>query len=474
MIKAILFGMPDAIARFDVFASLSNLGIVSLAGNVDPTICDVKVADLIMIRSQWQEYAINLLKEHSPDIVGLSSMSFQSGSALKLARLVKNYDKNILTVIGGYHATLTYDDLSESPDAEFLDFIVRGEGEATFNELVTAVNAGIGYDKILGLSYKTNGVFHHNPTRELLSLDSIQLPNRDARLIKGFNILGMPADTFETSRGCTFSCKFCSISKMYGRSFRKYEISRVIEDIRDAQKHGAKSLFIIDDNVTLDPERFGDICDEIIASKLNSIDYEVQASVKGIAYSEKIVKKMADAGVKVVFIGIESVSKSELDFLGKKSTTSEDTYKAVKYLKDNGIIVVGGFIVGNPDEDEKALWEVYRNAKKLKVDFPIFFILTPHAKTEIREELLDMGVVTNPDNYNTYEGFTANVKTNFLTTQELQETVWKMYDKYFVNPEYLILNQFRKTYPLYFWKTAFGQIPHVIRSFRKTRVETLR
>jgi anaerobic magnesium-protoporphyrin IX monomethyl ester cyclase len=341
--------------------------------------------------------------------------------------------------------------------------------------LVTAINNGNGYGKIQGLSYKTNGVFHHNPTRELLTLDSIQLPKRDARLVtKGFSIFGMPADTLETSRGCTYGCKFCSISKMYGRSFRKYEISRVIEDIKDAQKHGAKFLFIVDDNITLDPERLGMLCDEIIASKLNSLHYMVQVSVKGIAYSKKIVQKMADAGMREVFLGIESISKLDLDFLGKKTTTAEDTIKAVNYLRDNGMTIFGGFIVGKPEDDKKALWDTFDLAWDLKVDMPIFFILTPHQKTEIREELLDMGLVTNIDNYNTYEGFTANVRTKYLTTHELYETVNKMYDIYASNPRFFILNQIRKSYPKYFWSIAFKQIAHAICNLTKKRVEVLR
>jgi len=471
MIKAILFGMPDSSPRFGAFILLPSLGLASLAGNVDPTVCDVKIADLFLVRHRWEEYVINLLKEQSPNIVGLSFMSFQCSNALKMAKMIKDYDNKILVAIGGYHPSLMYEEISESPDSQFVDFIVRGEGEATFRELVNAINSGTGYENIRGLSYKSNGRFFHNSPRELLSLDSVQLPNRDARLItKGFSIFGMPSDGIETSRGCTYNCKFCSISKMYGRNFRTYEISRIIADIKNVQKHGAKVLVITDDNITLDLERLETLCEEIISSKLNNMHYIVQATVKGIAHSERLVKKMADAGVRMVFIGIESFSKAELDFLRKKSSTVDETRKAVKYLRDNRIIVVGGFIIGNPDDDEKSLWDTYNFAWELKLDMPAFSILTPYVKTEIREELLEMGLVTNANNYDNYEIFTANIRTKHLDPKDIENIHRKMYDAYLVNPRYALFTQIRKRYPGYFWKTVIQQIPPVILSLLGKRI----
>ena len=374
MIKALLFAMPDSFPGFDEIAFIPNLGIVSLAGNVNSDVCEVKVSDLLSLGQRVEDYVLGLLRKLSPDLVGLSCMSAQYRSAIRLAKLVKSYDENILVVIGGYHPTAMYDEISESSESQFIDFIVRGEGEVTFNELVTAMETGRGYDKIAGLSYKVNGFFHHNLPRDLLPLDTIQLPKRDARMItKGFHAFGLPVDAIETSRGCTYNCKFCSMNQMYGRSFRKYEISRVIADIKDVHKHGARVLAIIDDNITLDLDRLEMLCDEIVAAKLNSIHYFLQASVKGIAHSKKLVQKMADAGVKFVVLGIESASKRNLDFLlTEKTVTPEDTRKAVKYLRDNEIISYGGFIVGNPDDDEESLWHNFNVAWELKLDLPAF------------------------------------------------------------------------------------------------------
>ncbi|MFC1714982.1 B12-binding domain-containing radical SAM protein [Candidatus Poribacteria bacterium] len=458
MIKSLLLAMPDSISKFDVFARLPNLGIASIAGNIDPGVCDVKVADLVLARRRPEKYVLDTLREQFPDLVGLSCMSFQYNSAVKLAKLIKAYDKNILVALGGYHPTVMCKEVSESPESQFIDFIIQGEGEGTFNELVTAMNAGRGYDRIAGLSYKTNGSFHHNLPRDLLSPDAIQLPMRDARLItKGFYIFDMPADVIETSRGCTYKCKFCSIGHMYGRNFRGYEFGRIIEDIRDAQKRGARALMFADDNIMLDPGRLERLCDEIIAAKLNSIHYVFQASVRGTAHSEKLVRKMADAGVKGLFLGIESTSEATLDLLRKKTTTLSDTRKAMKYLRNSGIITLGGLIVGNPNDDEKSLWRNVKAAIELGLDTVIFFILVPHLKTEIREELMAEGLVEKIDDFSTYHGFAANARTKHLTLEDVDRIVHEMYGAYYYRLDYVRSTQLRKKYPMYFWKTAFKQ-----------------
>lgn len=454
MIKALLFGMPDFTPQFNLATKAPNLGIVSIAGNIDPQACHIQVADLVLVRKKWERYVLDLLHTHNPDIVGLSCMSFQYHSAVKLAKLVKSFNKNILVAIGGYHPTTMYEEIAKSLESEFIDFIVRGEGEATFNELVTAINSGKEYKGIKGLSYRTNGVFCHNPPRELLSLDDIKLPKRNARLLtKGFHAFGLPADTLETSRGCTYNCKFCTIRRMYGRSFRKYEISRIIADIRKTHENGARALIFTDDNITLDLERFGMICEEIVASKLNSIHYVVQADVNSIAANDgKIVKKMADAGVRTVFLGIERLSKTDLEFLGKRARAEDNTRKAVKYLRDNNIIIFGGFILGNPEDDREEFWNTFKAAWDMKIDIPAFLSLIPHAKTEIREELISQGLVTNIDDFSTYHGFVANIKTRHLSTEEIDRLIVDLYDAYNNNIDYIRFTQVRRIYPVFFWK----------------------
>ena len=410
--KVLLLSSPVVQLDFDRIARVPNLGLASLAAHVDD-LCTVHVADIHGLKNH-REYVSRIVNGY--DLVGLTAMSFQYQEALALAEIAKQAGAE--TVFGGYHPTLAAEEIGESPDAALIDYIVRGEGEATFRELVEARLAGKSPRGILGLSYhEGEGIgkgMVHNPPRPLLKVEEIRMPKRDARLLtRGFYSFDVPIDCVETSRGCTQGCKFCSINLMYGRRFRRFSIERVIEDIRDAEAHGAGSIFFPDDNITLDPKRLERLCQAIIDAGLTHLRYKTQASASGIASSKQLVDKMGEAGFDGVFLGVESINKRNLEFLGK-GKMSNDAEKAVQYLHDNNIIVSTGLIGGNPDDDEEDLWENFNLARRLKVDFPIFYISTPYPKTEMRAELEEMGLVTNND-FTRYDGLHANLKTKHLS-----------------------------------------------------------
>jgi anaerobic magnesium-protoporphyrin IX monomethyl ester cyclase len=442
--KVLLLSSPIVQKDFDRIARLPNLGLVSLAAHVQ-NLCTVHVADIHGMRDH-REYVRKIVNGY--DLVGLTAMSFQYQEALELAKIVK--DAGAQTVFGGYHPTLACEEIGESRDAAVIDYIVRGEGEATFRELVEALVAGKDLKDILGLSYHKNKALQmtHNPPRPLLNVEEIKMPARDARLItKGFYSFDIPIDSVETSRGCTQGCKFCSINLMYGRRFRKFPIERVIEDIRDAEAHGAGSVFFPDDNITLDPKRLEKLCQAIIDAGLTHLRYKTQASASGIASSKRLVDKMGEAGFDGVFLGVESVNKRNLQFLGK-GKMSDDAERAVQYLHENNIIVSTGLISGNPDDDAEDIWENFHLARRLKVDFPIFYISTPYPKTQMREELQEMGLVTRND-FTKYDGLHANLRTKHLSDDEVQYIVWQMNARYY-DLDWLRYNKVLRLYPKWF------------------------
>ena len=443
--KVLLLSSPIVQPDFDRIARVPNLGLASLAAHVDD-LCTMHVADIHGLKDHRQ-YVERLAPGY--DLVGLTAMSFQYQEALALARIAK--EAGAETVFGGYHPTLAAEEIGQSPEAKLIDYIVRGEGEATFRELVQAKLDGKGLQEVLGLSYHrggSGGEMVHNPPRPLLKVEEIRRPNRDARLItKGFYSFDVPIDCVETSRGCTQGCKFCSINLMYGRRFRRFSLERVIEDIRDAEAHGAGSIFFPDDNITLDPRRLERLCQAIIDAGLTHLRYKTQASASGIASSKQLVDKMGEAGFDGVFLGVESINKRNLEFLGK-GKMSNDAEKAVQYLHDNNIIVSTGLIGGNPDDDEEDLWENFRLARRLKVDFPIFYISTPYPKTQMRGELEEMGLVTSSD-FTRYDGLHANLETRHLSAEEVQYITWQMNARYY-DWQWLRYNKVKKLYPKWF------------------------
>ncbi|MBN1324125.1 MAG: B12-binding domain-containing radical SAM protein [Methanotrichaceae archaeon] len=440
--KVLLLSSPVVQPDFDRIARIPSLGLPSIAAHIDD-ICTVHVADLHSL-SQPRDYVTKLAPSY--DLVGLTCMSFQYQEALDLGRIARRAGAKV--VLGGYHPTLYAEEIGESASARHIEFIVRGEGEATFRELVLALQGEMAFEDVLGLSFRKGDSMVHNPPRPLLKVSEIKPPNRDARLITdGFKSFGVPIDSVETSRGCTQGCKFCSINEMYGRSFRRFPLDRVIADIKDAEAHGAGSIFFPDDNITLDVRRLEKLCEAIIDADLTHLRYKTQASAKGIGSSRRLVDKMGDAGFDGVFLGVESVNKKNLEFLGKGSM-SDDADKAVEYLNDNNIIVSTGLIGGNPDDDADDMWENFRLARRLKVDFPIFYINTPYPKTINREELQKMGLVTSND-FNLYDGMHANLRTKHLSAEEVQYITWEMNARYY-DLDWMRFNKVKRIYPGWF------------------------
>lgn len=249
---------------------------------------------------------------------------------------------------------------------------------------------------------------------------------------------------------------------MYGRSFRTYETERVMRDIKNAKRLGTRIIFFVDDNITTDIDKFGNLCDEIVNNGHNDLLYAVQASSLGISSSEQLVKKMAKAGFKLVFLGMENASKENLMRL-KKGNIVNNTVQAVQYLKENGIFISGGLIIGTPEDDNNSIEDTFKFASDLKVDFIAVQILVPYPKTEIRDELMESNLITNKENYRLYNTTISNIRTKYLNDEHLTFIRYKLLKKYFKTRKINILRAFKKDKrtSLKFLKGAIKLLPDI-------------
>jgi radical SAM superfamily enzyme YgiQ (UPF0313 family) len=426
--------MPDSFEHMATVAiRMPNGALTSIAGNVDPH-HRVAVADLVLVQDRVTPTVERLLREHAPDVVGLSVMTFQRRTAFRLVKLVRALRPAARIVAGGYDPSLAPEAWTGAETG--VDFIVRGEGEPTFNELLRALESGAGLDGIGGLSWRdAEGGFHHNPDRPVQRLadGSLRLPRRDARVLDGYTLLGRKVDVIETSRGCTFDCSFCSIIEMRGRNFHTYDFARVLDDIRDARDHGAEAIFIVDDNLTLDVRRFEALCAAIVEAGLNRIEYFVQAMTSSIAdHGETLAPRMRAAGFRYVFLGIENVLDEDLGFLkaAAKNIQHEGgrrvgnaTTAAIEHLHRHGMYVVGGLIVGNPTDTAESIEANLRFARRY-VDWPYIQHPTPYPRTPMTRDLAERGLITN-ERLEEYDGTTAVVKSEHLPAEEIEFLRWK-------------------------------------------------
>ena len=436
--KILLVAMPDAASCFDEIMQVPNLGLCSIAAHLQGH--DTKVLDLIIHYRRAKTVLLRHLEEFRPNVVGISAMTYQFESAKTAASLVKKFDPRIVTVLGGYHATLLYDEIMSGPGGDLFDYLVRGEGEETFPRLVSALGKKAdGLARIAGLSFRENGRAVHNPAGASLELPRVKLPDRGVRLYRNFSFFGLPFDTAETSRGCTMSCGFCSITGMYGRSFRAFPVARVIDDLREIRRSGARGVFFVDDNITLNVPRLKNICGAIVEAGLNDLEYVVQASVAGIVQDPALAAEMGRANFRIVFLGIENALEKNQQALDIGSKVSaETTLRAIGLLREAGITVMGGMITGNPDDTERDVVDTFRYGRSVGADWISVQALTPYPKTRIRSKLIGQGLVTNIDDYARYNGFIANVKTKFLSTRRLNWLMLKEGAKIYLNPFYLL------------------------------------
>ena len=437
--KILLLAMPDAANNFHRIIKVPNLGLCSIAAHL--TRHEVKIADLVLVHRNIRSWLQGFLADFQPEVIGISSMSFQYDSAVTVMSICREAAPRAKLVLGGYHATLSHIELTSGSAPPPFDYLIRGEGEEAFAALVGALGGEGSFEEVPGLSWARDGVFRHNPAAKLLDMQQLPLPDRSVRVLDHFAYFDRKLDCVETSRGCTMTCTFCSISGMYGTSFRCHAVDRVIADLRELQRRGTQTVLLVDDNITLDAARFATLARAIVENGLHSMEYLVQASVAGIVSDPDLIPALARANFAMVFLGIESVLPKNLA-LFRKGDIREKTGQAVRLLREHGIGVMGGFIVGNPDDGREEIREVFRASRRLGIDLPYVQCVTPYPGTRIRQELLDAGLVTNPDRLSRYTGFICNVRTRQLTAGELNRIMnWENL-KAFFSPSMFIGNYF--------------------------------
>jgi radical SAM superfamily enzyme YgiQ (UPF0313 family) len=313
--------------------------------------------------------------------------------------------------------------------------VVRGEGELTFRDLLRALEGKGERGAIPGLVWRNGDGYETNVPRPVNGLENGQIrpPRRASRVLTGYTFLGRPVDVIETSRGCTYDCSFCSIIEMRGRNFHTFSFERVLDDIRDAVAHGARALFIVDDNITLNVARFEALCRAIVDAGLQGVEYLVQGMTSSIANAgDTLAPLMRDAGFRYVFLGIENVLEQDLGFLKASAKnaarehgrrTGNATIAAIDALHRNGMYVVGGLIVGNPGDTRESVEANLEFARRY-VDWPYIQHPTPYPGTPMTRDLREQGLIVN-ERTEEYDGTTAVVRSEGLSTDEIEFLRWK-------------------------------------------------
>ena len=315
-----------------------------------------------------EDQFLKQISKANPDVIGLSCTSFSFLKSMELLEKIKRMLTDVVVVLGGIHATFFAERIVKNYG--FIDFVVKGEGEITFSELIENLNNREELKNIAGLTFIDNNEIVSNREELISDLDSLPFPNR--RLIEGneyaicwfgFRITLGKFTTILTSRSCPHKCTFCCCSALFKKKWRTRSVDNVLDELEEIYSQGYRSCIFIDDNFTLIPERVIKICRGIVERKIK-MDLHCEGRVDRA--SPDILREMKKAGFSTIYFGIESGLQKVLDYY-RKGITVEQIEDAVKNAKRAGLNVIGSLIIGSPVETRQDVLKTLEFVSDLRI-----------------------------------------------------------------------------------------------------------
>src|SRR3972149_9949898 len=343
---------------------------------------DVELVDCTFLS---QEKAIEKVRHSRPEVIGIYSMFSMKKTSLELATLLRK-DCDLL-VVGGPLPTLDPTDY-----LGVFDVAVIGEGETSMVELVECWEKRHDFSRVEGIAYECQGeVRLTSPRKFVENLDALPFPSRelfDNDAYKRYYLkrFGYSISPMITSRGCPFSCDFCS-RPVFGQSLRSRSAINIVDEIESIVGLGYDRVWFADDCFTLNRERLIATCDEMAERRIN-VGWECLSRVDTL--SCEVAAKMRRAGCVGVFFGIESGNDGVLALM-RKQITVEQARKAVHTAKSAGLQVGAFFILGYPGENDKSVLDTVRFASGLPLDYLSFTLPYPIPGTSLFERIKDNG-----------------------------------------------------------------------------------
>jgi anaerobic magnesium-protoporphyrin IX monomethyl ester cyclase len=357
------------------------LGLGYIAAFLKQNNISVEIVDCTFLN---QKEALKKIRSTNPQIIGIQSMYSMRKKSLELAHLLR--DDCELLVAGGALPTTQPEDFLGGD----FDVAVIGEGEQTMLEIFNQFENGGTLSQIKGIAYKDTetGTVKRTPSRGLIdNLDRLPPPSRELFDNQSYQKyysgkFGYKTTAIMTSRGCPFSCDFCS-RPVFGNVFRARSAIKVVDEVEEVISLGYNRIWFADDCFTLNREKLIEVCNEIIKRRLR-IDWECLSRVDTL--NSETADKMKQAGCVRMFFGIESGNEAILKIMNKQITTKQ-AYNATQICKKRGIKAGAFFILGYPGENAQTILDTIKFASSLPLDYLSFTLPYPIPGTPLFEKL---------------------------------------------------------------------------------------
>ncbi|MFW9946013.1 MAG: B12-binding domain-containing radical SAM protein [Candidatus Odinarchaeota archaeon] len=348
--------------------------------NLDVTIFDLRFDSL--------SHVINAISNNEPEYIGISVMTGpQIYHALKVCEAIKEQFNNVKIVWGGIHSTILP---TQTLQNNLIDFVVRGEGEKPYYELVSRKKKS----QVKGLSIKKGRKIYHNPNSDLLNSVEINKLSIPWELINSKHYIKNGNFNMITSRGCPFGCSFC-YNTLFQNVWRGWTAAKCIEELDKCLDFGVKKINFYDDYFFANMERI-----KALFNYFKNRDIIWKAELRVDHLNSSLAKEAKEHGCSQLYFGVESGSQRVLDILNKRILI-KDIIRSARITKALDIVADYSWMIGVPGETKSDIKKTIFLAKKVKeinpdCEFSIK-ILFPYPKTPIYDEAIKMGFKAPPN-----------------------------------------------------------------------------
>lgn len=378
-----------------------------------------------------------MLKEvRKADIVGVSVLSYSLKESYNIINQIKKIKPEIKIIVGGPHCTLFPKKVLNETNA---DISVQGDGELVIKDIKKGIQGEIDLSKIPGIYYREDDKIKKGSEIKLIDdLDSISFPAR--HFVKKYNygreyypkIKKGEFTSFITSRGCPFSCKFCSRNSVSMKKYRARSTKNIIEELTQLSKEGYKYVAFEDDSFLFNKKQANELFEGIIKKKIN-LKFIITA-VRVDSADEELFKKMKMAGVTHIQFGLESGNQEILDFYNKKTNLETIKY-AVNLSHKMGFFTIGSFILGAPTETKDNFRKTIQFAKALPLDSVSFLPLRYVAGSDLWYDAVEQRKISE----NEYLVYTDSKKGLGSYIQlEIEQWCNKAHREFYLRPKFVL------------------------------------
>jgi radical SAM superfamily enzyme YgiQ (UPF0313 family) len=349
------------------------------------------------------------------DVVGISCLTYNSLRGYEIADEFRK--RGVKVVFGGYHASLLPEEAKQHADS-----VVIGEGELTWPRVLEDIKKGQ-----LKPFYKAD---------KPVEPEDIPAARHDIGTYTPFS------EAIQASRGCPTGCEFCAMQIVEGPRFRGRPVDHVVEEMKSIK---TKLIFFADASLTINPKYSKSLFKAM--KELNKYS-ECFGNINVLTRDDEFLKLASEAGVINWYVGIESISQENIDAAGKSTNKVENYAKAIKKIKDYGMMATGFFMFGFDFDTVETFDKTLQAIYEWGLDEVSFSIVTPYPGTRLFERYDREGKIICRD-WSRYAEGNVNYKLENLTEEELMNGIKKMAMDYYSIPNIIKRSFSNNNYSLY-------------------------